>query len=59
MDVERGKKDSTGEMGQLRQKGGRSCTVNGKLRVEGKGQDGGEKVKDGDRPANKPTCHWS
>lgn len=42
-------------MGQLRQKGGRICPLIGKLRVEGKGQDGVKKVKDGDRPANKPT----
>lgn len=39
MRKEERKKQGKGEMGQLRPQGGRSCLVNGKLRVEEKGQD--------------------
>lgn len=45
MEVERRKTQGEGEMGKRRQAGGRSCPVNGNLRVEEKGREGVQKVK--------------
>lgn len=44
---EEGKEESKGEMGQLRRQGGRGCPGSGKLRGEGKGQEGVQRESEG------------